>query len=353
MGEVERRNFNRLAKPHGRSLSAASRADKRKSRIALMAAFGAVYLVWGSTYLGIKYAIETIPPLLMAGSRFLLAGALLYGWAWLRGADNYDESKSPSRAHWRTAVGVGALLFLGGNGGVTWAEGRITSSMAALLVATEPLWIVLMGWVRPHGERPGGKVMLGLLVGFAGVWLLISPARSDNSGVNMLGACAVIAAAFSWAAGSLYSLHAPQQPHSPLLASGMQMLAGGVLLTLAGILTGEWPHLALGNVSARSVLALLYLVIFGSVVAFTAYSWLLHAVRPERAATYAYVNPVVACALGWAIGGEAMTLRTSFAAAVIVASVMLITAHGKKSRAKPTISADDKATCDVAAEVTV
>lgn len=306
-------------------------ADTRPSRALVIAAFGAVYLIWGSTYLGIKYAIETLPPFLMSGWRFLIAGAALTAWALWRGAER------PTRAHWRSAAVVGALLFLCGNGGVVWAEQHIASGLAALLVATEPLWIVLLNWARPAGVRPSGKTILGLLVGFAGVWLLIGSGVSEGGGdtvrAGMVGTIVVIVAAFSWAVGSLYSLRA-QFPASPLLASGMQMLMGGALLTLAGTFSGEWTRFDLSRASVASVGALAYLIVFGSVVAFTAYSWLLRVVSPARAATYAYVNPVVAVLLGWALAGEPLTARILFAAVVIVGSVVLINAYRTQEKAK-------------------
>lgn len=325
----------RRARRRGRNgppLSDMAASQSKPSRLALIAAFGAVYLIWGSTYLGIKYAIETIPPLLMAGSRFIAAGALLCVWSWWRGRKTEKNSERSQWAHWRTAIVVGAMLFLVGNGGVTWAEGRLASSIAALLVATEPLWIVLLNWSRPNVERPSLKTFLGLAVGFVGVWYLISPAKGDASSVDVVGAAAVIGAAFSWAAGSIYSLRAPA-PRAALMAAGMPMIAGGALLIIAGLLMGEWSRLDVSNISLRSIIALAYLILFGSVVAFTAYSWLLHVVAPARVATYAYVNPVVAVVLGWALGGETMTTRMLFGAAVIVVAVGLITSRRHQATA--------------------
>jgi len=303
---------------------------RRPSLLLIIGAFAAVYLFWGSTYLAIKYAIETLPPFLMSGWRFMIAGAALTAWAHFSGAER------PTRSQWQSAAVIGALLFLCGNGGVVWAEQYIASGLAALLVATEPLWIVLLNWLRPGGVRPGMKVVLGLAVGFAGVWLLIGSGLSGSGdavaggGGTVLGAIVVIAAAFAWAIGSIYSLHA-QLPASSALASGMQMLAGGALLTLAGTFSGEWSRLDLSRLSAVSVGAFMYLVVFGSIIAFTAYSWLLRSVSPVRASTYAYVNPAVAILLGWAVAGEAISLRTLVAASVIVASVMLIVSQDKRS----------------------
>lgn len=303
--------------------------ERKTSLILLLAAFGAVYFIWGSTYLGIKYAIETLPPLSMAGTRFLIAGTLLCLWSRLRGESAGGSFSRSSWPHWRTAIIVGVLLFLFGNGGVTWAERHIASSLAALLVATEPLWIVLLNWFRPGGERPTIQTALGLVVGFVGVWLLITPAGNETSRASIIGVFVVLGAGFAWSIGSLYSVHAPR-PRSPVLASGMQMLAGGVLLLAAGLLTGEWAGFDVRSVSLRSILAFAYLIFFGSIIAFTAYSWLLQTVGPARTATYAYVNPMVAVILGWALAGETMTPRTVAAAAIIVASVGLITFHNKQ-----------------------
>ena len=308
------------------------------SKPLLVLAFATIYVIWGSTYIGIKYAIETLPPFLMSGARFLLAGALLGGWALASGAER------PTWKHWRSAAIVGALLFLVGNGGVVYAELYIASGMAALLVATEPLWIVLLDWLRPGGTCPSIKTMIGLTIGFAGVWLLIDSGLSDGGGEAghggagggaILGASMVIVAAFSWAVGSLYSLRAAL-PASPSLTSGMQMLVGGGLLTLAGTFSGEWTRLNLSGASIVSVGAFLYLVVFGSIIAFTAYSWLLRVASPARVSTYAYVNPAVAVLLGWALAGEAVTTRTIIAAAVIVLSVMLIVSRGKEAGAEST-----------------
>jgi len=304
------------------------------SRWKIAAAFAAIYIIWGSTYLGIRFAIETIPPFLMAGVRFLLAGAMLYGWARVRGAPR------PLRVHWRSAAIIGALLLLGGNGGVTWGEQHIASGLAALLVATVPIWIAALDWLRPGGTRPDGPVIAGLLLGFVGILLLVGPGNlGGGEGNYTLGTLAVLGAAFSWALGSLYSKRAPL-PGDALQGIGMEMLAGGVWLWLAGTLAGEWGQLNLGAISLRSGLALAYLTLFGSLVGFTAYVWLLRVVSPARAATYAYVNPVVAVFLGWAMAGEELTPLTLVAAAVIIAGVVITTTY----RAQPRVAAEQQST---------
>jgi drug/metabolite transporter (DMT)-like permease len=298
----------------------------------LVAAFAAIYIFWGSTYLAIKYAIETLPPFLMAGSRFVIAGSILYVWA--RFSKDYEK---PGFVHWRTSFIVGTLLLLGGNGGVVLAQHYISSSLAALLVATEPFWIVLLSWLWLKGARPNWKVALGLLVGFVGVYLLIGgQGNTVKSGTEqILGAFLVIAAAFSWATGSIYGLRATT-PKSSLLTSGMQMLSGGIVLTLVGTLKGEWTNFNVADVSTNSWFALVYLIIFGSLISFTAYSWLLKNAPPAKVATYAYVNPVIAVFLGWLVAGESFTTQILVGAGIIVGSVALITSQnrGEKDAAK-------------------
>ena len=284
----------------------------------LLAAFAAVYLIWGSTYLAIRWAIETLPTFLMAGMRFLIAGSILYLWGRARGA------RRPTPAAWRDAAVVGGLLLLGGNGGVVWAEQYVPSGLAALIVATEPLWIVLLDWLRPGGHRPSAAEGLGLLAGFAGVVLLIGPGQAASDRVHPAGAAAQVGATIAWATGSLYSRTASSTT-DPLLGTGMNMLAGGTLLLIAATALGQWQALHPASVSLRSWLALLYLIVFGAIVGFTAYLWLLRESTVALVSTYAYVNPVVAVFLGWALAGEAVTGRMLGAAAVIVTSVVVIT----------------------------
>lgn len=292
------------------------------SRASVMAAFAAVYLIWGSTYLGIRFAIETLPPFLMAGARFTIAGSLMYAALRLRGAPR------PARVHWRSAAVIGGLMLLGGNGGVTWAEQYVPSGIAALMIATVPLWIVLLDWLRPGGDRPASPVIVGLALGFAGLMLLVGPGELAGSGrINLLGAGALVFAALLWSIGSLYSRRAPLPTEVPLQGTAMEMLVGGLLLVGLGTATGEWARLDLSAVSLRSVLALLYLIAFGSWIGFSAYVWLLKVTAPARAATYAYVNPVVAVFLGWLLADEPLTIRTLLAAAIIISAVVIITSY--------------------------
>jgi drug/metabolite transporter (DMT)-like permease len=289
------------------------------SWVKVLIAFATLYLIWGSTYLAIRFAIETIPPFLMAGFRFAVAGAVLYIGARLAGA------KRPSRIHWGTTTVIGGLLISCGNGAVVWAEQRVPSGLASLLVATVPIWMVLLDWARRDGRRPSSWVMTGLGLGFAGLALLVGPERLPGLGrIDPVGAMVLIMGSIAWAVGSLYSLRAVL-PDSRLLATAMEMLTGGLLLLLAGLLTGEGTGFQLSAVSLRSAASLVYLILFGSLVGFTAYIWLLNATTPARASTYAYVNPVVAVFLGWFMAGEPLSMRTVLAAAVIVSAVAVIT----------------------------
>jgi drug/metabolite transporter (DMT)-like permease len=290
----------------------------RPSRLRLVAAFAAIYLVWGSTYLGIRYAIDTIPPLLMMGMRHLLAGASLYAWGRWRG------TPAPRLSEWVYPAVIGALLFLGGHGSLAWAEQRVPSGIAALLVATLPIWIAVLARFWGTERHLSGRALAGLVLGFVGVAILFGPDVVHHTGeLNLLGAAAVLFGTFIWAAGTIY-MRSVKMPDSPVLSSAMQMLAGGASLVIAASLTGEVGRFRLFAVTARSWLALAYLIVFGSIIAFTAYSW-LHMVAPaSRVATYAYVNPVVAVLVGWALASEPIGIFTMIAMVVILAGVALV-----------------------------
>ncbi len=308
----------------------------RASVLKVALALGAVYVIWGSTYLAIRFAIETVPPFLMAATRYLTAGALLYGWARLRGAPR------PKLIHWRSAFLVGAFLLLAGNGGVVWAEQKVDSGLAALLISTEPIWIVVLVWLRSGRQRPNPRVIAGMLLGFTGLVMLVRPSGvSAGAAIDPVGAAVLVLASLSWAWGSLYGQRAPL-PDSPLAATGMQMLGGGTLLLIASTLTGEPARFALSKVSLRSALSLGYLIVFGAIVAFTAYVWLMRVAPPVLVSTYAYVNPVVAVLLGWAFAGEPLTAGTLISAAVILAGVALITSAQGKSTPTETRQAESK-----------
>jgi drug/metabolite transporter (DMT)-like permease len=291
----------------------------KASRGQIIAAFAAIYVVWGSTYLAIMYAVETIPPFIMGGARFLVSGALLYAWARYRGGPK------PTRLHWRNAVIAGAFLLLGGNGAVVWAEQYVPSGLTALLVSILPFWLVIIEWARPPRRRPSGLVLAGLLLGFIGIIVLIGPGNIGGDGdIPLLGALVLILGSLSWAIGSFWSRDA-ELPRSGLLTTGMEMLGGGVLLVIVGAISGELSGLDIQQVSNASAIGLLYLITFGSLIGFTSYIWLLDKVSPARLGTYAYVNPIVAVLLGWAIAGESLTVRTGVAAAIVICAVALIT----------------------------
>ncbi len=301
----------------------------------LVLAFAAVYIIWGSTYLGIRIAIETMPPFLMAGARFLISGVLLYTLTAAQGAPR------PTRTNWKATAIIGGLLLMGGNGLVTFAEQRVVSGLAALLVAMTPFWMVVLNWLRPGGTRPSLPIAIGLLVGLVGIAVLVSSGESaagPNVPVDLVGVGIIMFATFCWANGSLYARRAPL-PASSLQGTGMEMLAGGTLLVLAGTLTGEWARLDLSKISLSSWLAFVYLVTFGSIIAYSAYTWLLGVTTPARAATYAYVNPVVAVFLGWALANEPLTVRTLIAAAVIIGAVVIINTYRDKKAAPPEVEA--------------
>jgi drug/metabolite transporter (DMT)-like permease len=288
------------------------------SSFRIVLAFLAIYVIWGSTYLAIRFAIETIPPFLMAASRFLVPGGLLYLWLRFRGMP------APPLQQWRSAAIIGTLLLVAGNGGVTWAEQVVPSGITALLISTVPLWIALLGWFWHGGTRPRLSTMAGIAIGFIGVLLLIGPAELlGGHSIDPAGIVVLTIATISWSAGSLYSRTATL-PSSPLMAVAIEMLAGGAVLFCIGLAFGEPARLHLDQLSLRSLASLLYLMAFGSLIGFSAYIWLLRVAPASRVATYAYVNPVIAVILGWALAGEELTTRMLIAATIIIAGVVVI-----------------------------
>jgi drug/metabolite transporter (DMT)-like permease len=302
--------------------------DAQQHRLGLIAAFAAIYLIWGSTYLAIRFAVETLPPFLMTAVRFVIAGGLMYAWARMRGAER------PTRKHWWAATLVGVLMLVFGVGGVSWAEQRIPSGAAALIVAVGPLSMVLVDWLFFRGERPSLRVWVGIALGFVGVALLIGPEQLAGAGrIDAVGVGIILVGTVTWSFGSLYS-RGSHLPSSPVLATGMEMFAGGVVLFLLGSVVGEWGSLGDSQVSFLSVASVAYLAVFGSIIALGAYLWLLRVTTPSRVVTHAYVNPVVAVFLGWALADEALNTRTLAATAVITAAVLTIL-----SRPRPPVEA--------------
>jgi len=289
--------------------------EARRWKIVL--AFACIYVIWGSTYLAIRFVVETLPPLGTAGVRFLMAGAALYAWLAWRGGTN-----RVTPGHWKSAAILGSLFFLGGNGGVCWAETRVPSGLAALVIATVPLWIVALDWLRPGGSPPTRWVVVGAVLGIGGVALLVSPGRA-HEGIDPLGALVLLLAGGSWALGTVTSRHL-DHPGNHLTSTAMQMIAGGAALLVASAVTGELASATFEHVSTRSIVAIVYLVLVGSLVGFTAYNWLLHVVPPATAGTYAFVNPGIAVLLGWALADEPVTGRILLAGGMIVVAVALI-----------------------------
>jgi drug/metabolite transporter (DMT)-like permease len=304
-------------------------------RSVVIIAFAALYLIWGSTYLGIRFSIETIPPFLMAGARFVLAGMIMYAVAWSQGIGESNWR------NWRTSLIIGACLLLGGNGGVTISEKYIESGLAALIVAIVPIYIVLLGWLTGMAPRPTPVMWMGLAGGFLGVGTLFGPGLHVHSTTGRnpaIGISILLVTSFIWSAGSLYSRVA-KHAASPFLTAAQQMICGGILLLVAGIITGELPRFHPGSVSLLSLGSFIYLVLIGAVVGYTAYIWLLRHCDPAKVATYAYVNPIVAVLLGTLFAGETVTVRTLIAAGLIIGSVaLIITAQQLRARVAPALS---------------
>jgi len=308
------------------------------SRLALILAFTTIYVVWGSTYLGIRIAVETLPPFLMAAARFLVAGAIIAVFiAVTRGF-------RATRKQWIDNSIIGALLLLGGNGLVSWAEQKIPSGIATLMVSVGPLFIVLLDWAAlkffadgKRGSRPNLATFAGIALGFAGLVLLVGPdvLRGGTDGLDPARIVGLIFACLFWSAGSLYTRYA-SEPAEPFTGAAIQMLAGSVWLLLVSVARGELTDFSLAQVSANSLWAWAYLIVFGSLIGFTTFVWLMKHSTPSHVATYAYVNPVVAMFLGWLILKEPVGPRTLLASAIIIAGVAIITvAKNKKTLATP------------------
>lgn len=298
------------------SQTALTSSEYRASALAVWTALSAVYVIWGSTYLAIRFTVETTPPFLSAAARFIVSGAFLYFWRRAAG------DPAPTAIERRNAVIIGIFLLVGGNGGVVWAAQHIPSSLAALLVATVPLWMILIDALRPGGDKPKVLAMSGILIGFAGAMLLIGWTTGEATAASLYGAIAVLIASVFWAAGSIYGKTA-KLPASPLVTTGIEMLAGGIIQIVVAFFFGEFDRFEINTVSQRSALAWIYLTVIGP-VAFVAYAWLLRVAPIPLVATYSYVNPLVAIILGYFLGNEIITPRILLAAGLIIGSVVLV-----------------------------
>jgi drug/metabolite transporter (DMT)-like permease len=315
----------------------------RPKRISILLAFAAIYLIWGSTYLGILFAIKSIPPFLMAGSRFFISGVIMFVTARAGGA------AVPNAATWRSAAIVGICLLVCGNGGVTIAEQWVPSGLASLLVATVPIYMALLGWLGGSAPRPTPIIGLGLLGGFIGVGVLAGPALTNTSSASSshlaLGMAILLVGSLIWSVGSLYSRNAVSSS-SLILAAGQQMICGGALLFLIGIFAGETRHFEFEKITALSAWAFVYLVVIGALIGYTAYFWLLRHCEPAKVATYAYINPVVALLLGTLFAHETLSLRTVLGAGLIIGSVALvITAQQFGPRTSRALTAAEAVDC--------
>ena len=310
--------------------SAASLGTRRRppgiagpSRLALLLAFFAIYVVWGSTYLAIRYAVETIPPLIVAGFRHIIAGVVLLGFAYIRGC-------RPTWREWRASVVLGFLYFVLGHGSLHWAETVVPSGWAALLIASEPIWIAVMAAVVSHGERLTGKTMIGLLLGILGVGLLVGEETLSGQHAVVIGSIAILFGTLAWSVGVMYSLKAPL-PRNALARAGMPEIVGSLILLLLAGVTGEYSKFHLATVTSRSWLSLFYLITFGSIITFTAYTWLLDHVSPTLVSTHTYVNPVIAVFIGWLWAGEVVNASVIGAGVLTLLAVFLISRGTGKS----------------------
>jgi len=309
-----------------RSTQAAAIAPLGPPRAKVITAFAVVYIVWGSTYLAIRVGVAVFPPFLMAGCRYIIAGGLLFGWLAHRGV------RLPNRQQWKEAAITGSLLLLGGNGLVCWAEQTVNSSLAALILTSSPIWFAVFDTIRPGGRRPQLNTVLGIIVGSGGVLLLVfgAPAQpGDGNTTSFAGAFALVAACAFWAGGSLYNKYYTQRA-SPWMSTASQMLCGGVANCVVACARGELSSFHFAQVTTPALLAFAYLIVFGSLVGFSAYVWLLAHCAPAQVATYAYVNPVIATFLGWLILHEPLTPIILFAAFIILGGVLIVQWPAKK-----------------------
>ena len=308
-------------------MSTISTQVNKNNNLKIAIAFAAIYIIWGTTYLAIRLAVETIPPFFMAATRFIIAGVITFLILRARGIP------IPKRIHWQSAAIIGAFMIVGGNGLVTWSEQQVPSGIAALVVATVPIWIALFNWLIYREGRPNKQTVIGLVLGFIGIGLLIGPGQLLGTATfDLLSLLILLLAPILWSFGSLYSRQA-NLPENIFMSTSMEMLVGGLLLLVLGLLTGEAADLDIAQISRQSLIAMLYLTVFGSIIALTAYVWLLKTVHPSRASTYTYVNPIIAILLGWLILSEPLTPLMIFAMVIIIFAVVLITARREKQSA--------------------
>jgi drug/metabolite transporter (DMT)-like permease len=286
------------------------------SRARVILAFFSIYVIWGSTYLAIRYAVADIPPLFTAGIRHLTAGSILLLWCLAKGL-------RPTWAQIRASVVIGFFFFLVGHGLLHWAETVVPSGLAALLIAIEPIIVFLMASAAARTWKLNGMLVAGILLGLAGVGVLVGGTIFEATRGSTIGAIAIIISAISWSAGIIYSRQS-KLSGNPMLLSALSLLSGCVMLLFTGLFVGETKGFTFVHVSTRAWLALAYLIVFGSVVAFTAYNWLLEHYSPTLVATHTYVNPIVAVLLGWMYGGEVITLKVIFAAVMVIGAVILV-----------------------------
>ena len=296
--------------------SAISRSAARTHRSTVVLAFISIYLIWGSTYLAIRYAVETIPPLYTAGIRHLMAGIILSLWC-------LSKRLRPTWAQIRASIAIGSFFFLGGHGSLHWAEQKVPSGLASLLIACEPILVFLLLAIAAKKWRSNATLLTGIALGFAGVGLLMGRSALTAGPGVFVGSLAILFGALSWSVGIVYSRRSHLSGH-PLLLTTLSLLAGSLQLLLVGTLVGEYHGFSLASVSRRSWLSLAYLILFGSVVAFTAYNWLLEHYSPTLVATHTYVNPIVAVFLGWFFAHEAVTLSVILSTALVIGAVMLV-----------------------------
>jgi len=307
---------NKLKEGYPHQKEALKKMDRK--RLNTFFAFGAIYIIWGSTYLAIRYAVETIPPFLMMGSRSLLAGLILYLWGRLNGNGEIKREHLPS------LFIIGTLFFLIGHGLLAWGQQNVPSGLAAVLIASEPLWILVIEFFFIRDIRVKLKGILGLILGFAGiVFLVISTSEVSFADGSFTGSAVIILGALSWGAGAVYSRVA-KLPKSAMISAGMELIIGGSLLLITGFLLNEENKIQLSAIPVRSIISLIYLIIFGSIITFSAYVWLLGQTSATRISTHTYVNPVIAVFLGWLVGGEKLTFALLIATITIIISVFLV-----------------------------